>query len=39
LADYEKFSPKEKKEGPKENDKKYDSKGKYGISRVHPVIF
>jgi len=38
LADYEKFYPKEKKEAPKENGKKYDSKGKHGISWVHPVI-
>jgi len=39
LADYEKFYPKEKKEVPKENDKKFDSKGKHGISCIHPVIF
>jgi len=38
LADYEKFYPKEKKEIPKENDKKYDSKGKYRIFCAHPVI-
>jgi len=38
LTDYEKFYPKEKKEVPKEDGKKYDSKGKHRISFVHPEL-
>ena len=39
LADYKNFYPKEKKEVPKGNDKKHESKGKRRIFCAHPIFF